>query len=279
MLKWGISSGSKRAIRIAEFWPVWGWVPCRFEGFAFKMLSHCDDPHANYFYYQTKYSESYQLSLFLKLAAKSNTIFDIGANTGHYSILSALSGTKSHIYAFEPYLPNYERLCKNVKANHVDSIQCMNIALGDADGLLTLSVPDYGGISEVVSANANFPQTIYPGTKWKKIAVEQRTVDSFVAEAKLSPDLIKLDVETFEKQVLDGAKQTVLQCRPVIFCEIFKPDSEWWTKWMSLYDYQMAGIVDNKLAFPKSITEQLNYGNYILFPREKLNETLELLNS
>lgn len=279
VLKWGISMGSKKAIQLAEYWPVWGLVRCRFNGIQFRMLSHCDDPHVNYFYYQTKYSESYQLSLFLKLAAKCHTIFDIGANSGHYSILSAISGPQSRIYAFEPYLPNYERLQWNVNANQLKSIQCINIALGRANGSLTLSVPAMGGISEVVSANAKFPQTIYPGTKWMEIAVEQRTVDSFVAEANLSPDLMKLDVETFEKQVLEGAKQSIQQFRPVIFCEIFKLDSDWWTEWLKESNYQLAGIADNELKFPESVSENLNYGNYILFPCEKLKESLEILNA
>ena len=46
--------------------------------------------------------------------------------------------------------------------------------------------------------------------------VELRTLDSFnLADV----DLIKMDVEGFEAMVIEGARETLLRCRPIVCCE------------------------------------------------------------
>jgi hypothetical protein len=48
-----------------------------------------------------------------------------------------------------------------------------------------------------------------------------RTLDGFLAERKVGPvDLMKIDVETYEPQVLRGGARMLREDRPVIFLEI-----------------------------------------------------------
>ncbi len=51
--------------------------------------------------------------------------------------------------------------------------------------------------------------------KGKKIRVKFRTLDSY----KLKPDIMKIDVEGFELEVLDGAIKTIKKYHPKIIIE------------------------------------------------------------
>jgi hypothetical protein len=50
--------------------------------------------------------------------------------------------------------------------------------------------------------------------------VKVRTLDSEVAELRLIPAIIKIDVEGWEFEVLKGAEATLLRYRPVLFLSL-----------------------------------------------------------
>ena len=52
-------------------------------------------------------------------------------------------------------------------------------------------------------------------------------------------DLIKLDVEGMEEEALEGAKETIKRCKPVMYIETVKSDKEKIIKWCEALDYKV----------------------------------------
>jgi hypothetical protein len=53
--------------------------------------------------------------------------------------------------------------------------------------------------------------------------VKQITIDSFGFERL---DLMKLDLEGMEAEALDGARETIQRCKPILFVETIKSDKD-----------------------------------------------------
>src|SRR5215813_13165033 len=78
--------------------------------------------------------ETETLELFFKLASKSQTILDIGAHVGLFSLVAGHANPEARIFAFEPVGESYERLQRNVELNRLSNIRCVNSAVSDRDG-------------------------------------------------------------------------------------------------------------------------------------------------
>jgi FkbM family methyltransferase len=141
-------------------------------------------------------------------------VFDVGANAGVYTIQQARRG--AHVYAFEPNPDCYRRLQKSVRLNNLESrVVTANYALGAAAGSAELLVP--GPITMGGSLRPEWspdPGAIGPTThgylKRARVAtVEVQTVDRVVQALGIDRvDLLKVDVEGFELEVLQGARET-----------------------------------------------------------------------
>ena len=86
--------------------------------------------------------------------------------------------------------------------------------------------------------------------KSKKIKVETRTLDQMVGEDKI-PALIKIDVEGFELEVLEGGLQTIKVSKPLMIIESFPPKQERVVKTLvkigyRIYDADRLSYIQNK---------------------------------
>jgi FkbM family methyltransferase len=115
---------------------------------------------------------------------------DFGANVGIYSALAGLRGAS--VLAVEPVPYTYRRLCANLRFNSVNAIP-VNCGLSDRQGMLTFTT-DRGGMNKVAK----------PGHK-NTCQVAVVTVDQLVAQTRLSPHIVKIDVEGYEYPLLAGA--------------------------------------------------------------------------
>ncbi len=208
--------------RLIRKWPVYGVIPLRFENISFNMYSKGDDNIAYMLYYNISYHEHKDLSLFLRMAERSKVIFDIGANTGIYSILSNRINPDARIFAFEPYPVNVTRLKKNLELNNTKA-DIVQKALGNEPGIIQFAVPADNSIADTSSARIEFSKNTYDGKiQWKTIDVEQITLDAFINEKNFDRiDLVKIDVEGYEEAVFKGAIDFFKKYKPVIQCEIF----------------------------------------------------------
>jgi FkbM family methyltransferase len=129
-------------------------------------------------------------------------VFDVGANAGVYAVQQARRG--AHVYAFEPNPDCYRRLQKSVRANNVEHhVMAINYALGATAGSADLLVPE--GLTPMGSLRPEW----MPRAGGSRVRVEVQTVDRVVRTLGINRiDLLKVDVEGFELDVLQGAHES-----------------------------------------------------------------------
>ena len=127
------------------------------------------------------------------------TALDIGANVGLWS--RDLVKHFEQVIAFEPVLMFRECLQRNVTASN---LTVQSVALGDTEGQVNMIITEGNtGHTHVDPASKGGDTTII-----KLDSLDLQNVD-----------YIKIDCEGFEYRVLQGAKQTIKRCRPVVVIE------------------------------------------------------------
>jgi len=138
-------------------------------------------------------------SIVQNLAPK--VVWDIGANSGTYGILTKALKSDCEVVFFEPIPKAVEIIQTNLNINDFDA-KIFEIALGDFDGVGEIFFEKGHDFATSVTVNRN---TLPSGTKSDSMKIQIRRLDSLVAELKLNPpSLVKLDVETYEYEVLSG---------------------------------------------------------------------------
>jgi FkbM family methyltransferase len=140
--------------------------------------------------------------------------YDLGANIGLFSLLAArLVAPTGRVISFEPDPDTAVRLERNIARNGYQNIAVVQAGIWSTTGkqrfkLAAASSPDHG-VGRFVAEDADE----------KDIAVECISLDD-VAKKFAAPDAIKCDVEGAEIEVLQGAKQVLLEEKPWIVCEL-----------------------------------------------------------
>lgn len=204
-------------------WRVSGIVNVSMGNVVFKYYSRADDSIADILFYKDRYAEEADMKAFLNLVTYAKTVFDIGANTGLYTVIGGKHSENTSFYSFEPHPTNFNRLEKNIAINNLKNITLIQKAVGDKDSYIDFYVPKSEGIIDTSSALKDFSETTYGGTiSWKPVKVAQTSLDNFVELNSIRQlDMIKIDVEGYEIMVFEGARNTIGKFRPVIICEIF----------------------------------------------------------
>jgi len=140
-------------------------------------------------------------------------VVDVGANIGYYALMEAkLVGDEGTVYAIEPVPKNFKLLEKNVKINRYRSIELYHHAIGDYDGKSTM----------YVSPLSNWHAMNDISGTGKTIEVDMFKLDTFL-KGKPYPSLIRMDLEGFEYQVLQGLKNTLAEEKPLILFIEYHP--------------------------------------------------------
>lgn len=125
---------------------------------------------------------------------KGNVVLDIGSNIGYFALNESLeAGEEGLVYALEPVDKNYELLLKNLKLNDVKNVKTYNIGISD-------SVEE----KEIIISNRSNHATFEESEKLSQMGketVKVTTLDRFL-EDKLTPDVIRMDVEGHEYNIL-----------------------------------------------------------------------------
>ena len=139
-----------------------------------------------------------------------DAIFDLGANIGMSGDYFRNLGFKHKIVSFEPVSEYYRRL--EQKARNDPLWWCEQAAVGDADGELDIHVSgEGGGASSFLEMTSHIPEHA-PGLCYTgRETVRVTTVDSVIDRYYPSEDrlFLKLDVQGYEKQVLEGARASL----------------------------------------------------------------------
>lgn len=163
-------------------------------------------------------SESKELRDFLGAIRENDVVYDIGANTGLYSLFAATKCPEGTVVAFEPYPPNIKVLQQDITLNELNNVEVIKSALSNSVGEVEFSHPDdddigYGSSSidaDVVEGENTVPTT---------------TGNFLVANSEIpSANIVKIDVEGAEPLVIDGLDKVLTKpsCRAV-YCEVHLP--------------------------------------------------------
>jgi FkbM family methyltransferase len=163
--------------------------------------------------------EKASLRLWHELSKDSETILDVGANTGVYALLARTTNPQANVFAFEPVERVYAKLVTNVELNGYD-ITCVDKAASNADGTAVIyDTPSAHTYSVTVNTNRMNAPDAFP------VEIETTTLDTFVKEYGLSSvDLMKIDVETHEAEVLEGFSDHLKLFRPTLLVEILNDE-------------------------------------------------------
>jgi len=139
---------------------------------------------------------------------------DIGANIGQHSLF--MSRVADHVHAFEPFEQVREKLEHHVQLNKIKNLSVHTVGLSDADHSLPFYAPTgrNQGIgsfdaSTTAKGNRNIGElALVKGDQY----FQQHNIENI--------DLIKIDVEGFEKAALRGLQSTLQKDRPVVVCEL-----------------------------------------------------------
>ncbi|HYZ34235.1 MAG TPA: FkbM family methyltransferase [Crenalkalicoccus sp.] len=141
---------------------------------------------------------------------------DVGANLGLTAIAFAALAPQGRVIAVEPAPRTFAALRANLAANGLDGrVAAEGVALAAAPGEVAFHAePDHSAGAKLVSDRALDRARLAPET------VRAETLDALVARHGLGRlDLIKVDVEGFEGDVLDGAAATLARFRPACIVE------------------------------------------------------------
>lgn len=150
--------------------------------------------------------------LFIKNTKKGAIFVDIGAYCGYYSLIAAkLVGEEGKVFAFEPHPDNYKMLIRTISFNKLNNIVPINKAVSDKTGKTKLFL-DTCGQHTIIYNNV---------LRKKYLEVETINLDRFFEENKISPDIIKMDIEGAELLALKGMQRTLKESKNLkLFIEL-----------------------------------------------------------
>jgi FkbM family methyltransferase len=145
-------------------------------------------------------------------------VLDIGSNVGLTAIGFDQLVPEGKVFAFEPSPQNYRLLQKNLKENSCLRVEAVNKAVGSSTGEVSFfDVPGYGAGSFALN---DVSQLAARHHAEDRIEIPCVRIDDFVEDLGLDRiDLIKIDVEGFELDVLEGARKTLARFRPITILE------------------------------------------------------------
>lgn len=175
-----------------------------------------------------------------ELCPNPRTVLDIGMNIGMNTWEYATFAKTVH--GFEPVPATYDVALDNINLNKAQfkqdagwwqnkdgtwaslevtgDIHTHNVALGPTPGQIEMHIKKNDGHNRVANDNGEFKTVTGKDIKrnegYERVSVEQKTLDSYGFE---DVDIIKIDVEGYELNVLEGASQTIAANRPIVQIE------------------------------------------------------------
>ena len=191
-----------------------------------------------------------------------NAVFlDVGACEGQHSLF--MSRLVKQVHAFEPYPPAADRFQGLIDLNQFTNIRLHRVGLGDKDATVPFFAPPEKNIGSGTFLSDHKQGAAKPVGNFRVV-----NGDEWLEPLRLPAlDLIKIDVEGFEKYVLQGLAKSLARYRPVLVIEVSYPPIG-----------KIANLAELRRLFPEgyqlltfqSTRDQVITGNYKLDPMPEL---------
>ncbi len=180
------------------------------------------------------YYEPTVTQIFKDTLKKGDTVFDIGANIGYYTLLAAkLVGKEGKVIAFEPEPSNFELLRKNVRLNGYTHVTLEPYAVSKETGKIRLFLND---------RNKGDHRIYDSGEARKSIEIQTVSLDDYCHDHPGRVDFIKMDIQGAEAAALQGMGG-VLKHNPSI-----KLVSEFWPQGLRRFGVEPETYLQELLA-------------------------------
>lgn len=201
--------------------------------------------------------ESEETQVIRQIARHMDTMLDIGANIGWYSLMAAKINHRARIHAFEPIPATYGRLIDNCTLNGFEQqqLQCHNFGFSVESGSFPFYFYPEGGVNASMQNLANREDA-------KIVDCELRTLDSVLdwLPANGRIDFVKCDVEGNELFVLQGGLTLLSQHKPILLCELLR-------KWSASFGYHPNEAIDLLHGIGYKAYTAASAGNLVEFAR------------
>ena len=146
---------------------------------------------------------------------KINLVLDVGANVGQFGRSLRDRGYAGRIISFEPVGEAFKELENTARGDDLWTV--FNVAMGASSGVMTINVSknsQFSSFSDLTATGRRFdPNAEFKGSE----RVTVRTLDEAGPSADSSSNiLLKIDTQGFERNVLEGAKQTLKNVKGVL---------------------------------------------------------------
>lgn len=238
----------------------------------FTMIHHGFQLENNVFWKGLAGWEPTSLRMWITLCREAGCILDVGANTGLFSLVAKTVNPSADVHSFEPVPRVFDRLKANIKVNQYD-ITPHRVGISNFTGKATIfDLPTDHVYSVTINKNLNLP-----GASVIPTEITVTTLDDFAAVHNLRKiDLIKLDVETHEPEVLEGARQTLRENHPAVLIEILNEEvAERVTELVKGIPYVY--LLMDEESGPRLVEELRphRHTNFLLCPKSSANELLQ----
>jgi FkbM family methyltransferase len=154
-----------------------------------------------------------ELEGFVARCTPDMVLVDVGAHFGIFTLAALRYGGRNPlVYAVEPAKVPLRVLRENVRLAHAsERVTVLDIAVGPSDGELTMLTTGAHGGHFLIAADRLRPDAT---------RVKQRALSTLFSQMSRPPTHLKMDIEGFEAEAIDGGLETLRALRPLFFLEL-----------------------------------------------------------
>ena len=179
-----------------------------------------------------------------------HTVFDVGANVGHYGVELREGGYRGRIISFEPAAKAFAAL--SARAGGDRQWDAFQLGVGDRAGELSLTVTEADVFSSFKPPNDYTANKFVGAREAGRELVPVTRLDEFVAErpsaASQGPLYLKIDTQGFEREVLEGAGALLDKFRAVQLELPLRPLYQGQQDWREVVDFMSGRGFDIAMA-------------------------------
>ncbi len=153
------------------------------------------------------------------------TVIDVGANEGQFALMIRSLLPNASIISFEPIQEVFEKLKQRFSDDK--KFIAYNCGLGDISGEISFHLNTYSPSSSIFEMNEIHKEIFNYTTNDEFTTIKIEKLDSIVNDEEiLQPFLLKIDVQGYEKFVLEGGSNIASKANTIIleisFKELYK---------------------------------------------------------
>ena len=180
------------------------------------------------YWYHGKSREHSTMDRLAKLIKPESTVFDIGGHIGYLTLYFHHLVGQGKVHVFEPAPNNLAYLERNLRGKA--NVVIVEKGAGAETGRRRMYLEGLTGqnnsfVKEYREFESN-RRRAFSQEETSSAEVDIIRLDQYVEDEDVAPDFIKVDVEGFESEVLDGSRRILSTVKPILMVEMTRQVEE-----------------------------------------------------